>query len=156
MILYNGKTITIESCNWIELARFMRHMLDYATEIRSGRTLGHYVPKEPRKDPSIIIVRLTMNMGYDIHPTLPEIKLATCSVPSASRFQKASVFPYLKTPYLHFTVYIIVCYHLSLHGYIRWISAKTTCMAWYPVCKPKELIYQHFPFIRMEQKIADI
>ena len=30
----------------------------------------------------------SMNMGYDIYPTLPGIELTTCSVPNARRFTR--------------------------------------------------------------------
>ena len=31
------------------------------------------------------VIEGSMNMGYDIYPTLPGIKLKTCSVPSLRR-----------------------------------------------------------------------
>ena len=40
-----------------------------------------------------VIVGYT-NMGQDVYPTLPEIKLTTCSVPSARRFHQATVTNY--------------------------------------------------------------
>ena len=47
-------------------------------------------PGEPSlKRPNVIVGSL--NVGYDIYPTLPGIELTTCSIPSAPRFQQATV-----------------------------------------------------------------
>ena len=39
-------------------------------------------PENPERTRVIVS---SMNMGYDIYPTLPGIKLTACSVPSAHR-----------------------------------------------------------------------
>ena len=44
---------------------------------------SHMYPENP-KGTQVIVG--SMNMGYDKYPTLPGIKLTTCSVPSARRF----------------------------------------------------------------------
>ena len=44
---------------------------------------SHMYPEKPEGTQVIIG---SMNMGYDIYPTLPGIELTTCSVSSACRF----------------------------------------------------------------------
>ena len=45
-------------------------------------------PKNPEETRLIVG---SMNMGYDIHPTLLGLELATCSVTNAHQFHQATV-----------------------------------------------------------------
>ena len=56
------------------------------TTKRTESFLTHFFVSSPKNPEGTGLILGSMNMKYDIYPTLPGFELATCSVPSARQF----------------------------------------------------------------------